>query len=74
MGNNGSKPCENGKVIKDKDLCQEVCEKFKVPIKTPLIHESNCYINWEGNCYQKDNNGDGASLICRKLNDSKGNE
>ena len=75
MGNNGSMICENGTVITDKDLCEETCERFNVPIANgELIDGANCYINWRKKCYQNTYNGDRASLICKKSNDDNGNE
>ena len=73
MGRNGSKTCENGNVIRDKDLCKQICEKYNIPIANGFIDGSNCYKNRENKCYQNDFNGDRASLICRKSNDGNGN-
>lgn len=48
----------------DRSSCQEACKILGIPEKD-ILGDFACYKDFENNCYQNGQNGEGASMICK---------
>ena len=71
LGVKGTGLCSEGELILDRSTCKKACKILKVPEKQ-ILGDFKCYKDRHGNCYQNGHNGDGAFMICKKSDLSKG--
>ena len=71
FGTKGSEICSEGNPIMDETSCREACRRLNVP-QEKILGSFYCYKDGQGNCYQDDQHGPGASLICKRSEQIEG--
>ena len=63
LGNKGQHDCPGGASIIDKSMCLKACTTLGLSLKE-ILGDFACYKDHRGHCFQNDQNGGEASMVC----------